>query len=360
MYLQEENVMLMKAIELKNKILEKPIIQGGMGVGISRSSLAGAVAKEGGMGVISSVQLGFDEPDFDKNPFGANLRSLKKHILRAKEIAMGNGIIGVNIMTATQNYMETVKTACKAGVEAIISGAGLPVDLPKYAEGFDVALAPIVSSLKSAKVILKYWDRKYNKTADFLVIEGPKAGGHLGFSREELLEGEFSDYDNEILKIIEEKKRYEEKYQRSIPVFVAGGIFESEDVKHAIELGADGVQVASRFVATEECDADIRYKQAYIDAKPEDIIIVKSPVGMPARAIENVFVKKTREEKEKITKCFRCLNGCNPSVADYCITRALINAVEGNVDEGLIFCGQRVGEIDKMTTVPELMKELTV
>lgn len=352
--------MNMKAVKLKNKILSKPIIQGGMGVGISRSSLAGAVAKEGGMGVISTAQIGFDEADFEKNPFQANLRAVTKHIKKAKEIAHGSGVIGVNIMVATQNYMETVVEACKAGVEAIISGAGLPVDLPKFTEGFDVALAPIVSTLKSAKVILKYWDKKYNKTADFLVIEGPKAGGHLGFSTDYLKSMDEYNYDEEIQKILKEKEVYEAKYNTKIPVFVAGGIFERSDVEHAIELGADGVQVASRFVATEECDADIAYKQAYVDAKAEDILIVNSPVGMPARAIQNNFVKSVKEKSEKITRCFRCLNGCNPAEAPYCITKALINAVEGDVENGLIFCGERVDEIKKIATVKEVIDELVV
>ena len=228
----------MKSIPFKNKTLEKPIIQGGMGIGVSRCNLAGAVAREGGMGVISTAQVGYDAPDFARHPEEANLHELPLQIKKAKEISGGKGMVAVNIMAVTQLYETYVKTVCEAGVDAIISGAGLPTNLPEYAAEYDVALAPIVSSKKSASVILKYWDKKYKRTADFLVIEGPKAGGHLGFSREQLEDIEALDYDKEIREILACKKTYEEKYQVSIPVFLAGGIFTKEDAAHALELGA--------------------------------------------------------------------------------------------------------------------------
>ena len=214
---------LMKSLNLKDKFLKLPIIQGGMGIGVSRCRLAGAVAKEGGMGVLSTAQIGYDDPDFTKHPEETNLRVLPEQIRKAKEIAGGNGMVAVNIMAVTQLYETYVKTACAAGVDAIISGAGLPTELPKFAEGYDVALAPIVSSTKSANVILKFWDKKYHRTADFLVIEGPLAGGHLGFSREQLDDIPGLDYDTEIRNIITLKQTYEEKYQTAIPIFVAGG-----------------------------------------------------------------------------------------------------------------------------------------
>ncbi|MDO5547285.1 MAG: nitronate monooxygenase family protein [Eubacteriales bacterium] len=349
----------MKAVSIKNKVLETPIIQGGMGIGVSRCGLAGAVAKEGGMGVVSTAQIGYDAPDFRSHPEEANLCVLPGQIRKAKEMAEGHGMIGVNIMAVTQRYGEYVQTACEAGVDAIISGAGLPTELPKFAEGYDAALAPIVSSAKSAKVILKYWDRKYKRTADFLVIEGPKAGGHLGFSREELEDGGPWDYDTEIHKILEEKRKFEEKYQTAIPVFVAGGIFDAEDVQHALELGADGVQVASRFVATRECDASDAYKRAYVEARTEDVVIIDSPVGMPGRALKNAFIEEITGKSQKISHCFHCLKACNPASAHYCITQALINAVKGDLDHGLIFCGSRVGEIGKISTVKAVMQELS-
>ncbi|MCD8365728.1 MAG: nitronate monooxygenase [Clostridiales bacterium] len=352
--------MLMKPLKLRGKKLSLPIIQGGMGIGISRCRLAGSVAKEGGMGVISTAQVGYDDPDFKKDPEAANLRALPRQIKKAKEIAGGRGLVGVNVMVVTRLYADYIRTVCEAGVDAIISGAGLPTNLPEYVEGYDVAIAPIVSSEKSAKVILKFWDKRYHRTADFLVIEGPRAGGHLGFSREQLDDMESLDYDEEIRKIIAVKKEYEEKYGVTMPVFAAGGMFTPEDVTHALELGADGIQAASRFVATEECDACDAFKQAYIHAKPKDAVIIRSPVGMPGRALKNAFIDKMNTNPGKVTYCFNCMKGCNPATAPYCISLALINAVVGNLDQGVIFCGSRVGEINRMTTVPELMRELTV
>ena len=350
--------MLKKRIRIKNKYIEIPLIQGGMGIGISRCRLAGAVAKEGGMGVLSTAQIGYDAPDFKRHPEETNLEVLPVQIRKARELSGGNGMIGVNIMAVTQLYGDYVRTACEAGVDAIITGAGLPTDLPKYAAGYDVAIAPIVSTEKSAKVILKFWDKRYQRTADFLVIEGPQAGGHLGFSPEELAQVEQIDYDGEIKRILWVKEIYEEKYQVKIPVFVAGGIFSKEDVRHALSLGADGVQAASRFVATEECDASDAFKYAYIFADEEDIAIIKSPVGMPGRAVKNKFIEKVQNAPGGVKGCYNCLKACNPATAEYCISQALINAVEGNLDEGLIFCGLRTGEIREISTVRQVVEEL--
>lgn len=349
--------MSLQPLQIGELTAKYPIIQGGMGVGVSRYKLAGAVAKAGGIGIISTAQIGFDEPDFEKNPIETNLFAIKKHIKQAKELADG-GIVGVNIMVATKHYDRYVKTACEAGVDVIISGAGLPIALPSLTEGFPTKIAPIVSSVKSASVILKMWDRKLHKTADFIVIEGPKAGGHLGFTKDQLDHIDTLSYEEEIKKIIAHIKQYEEKYERSIPVIIAGGIFDHKDILHAISLGADGVQIASRFVVTEECDASEIYKQAYLDAKSEDIEIVLSPVGMPGRAIHNTFIESVKNKKIPIGKCFHCLEHCNPQTIPYCITKALVNAVKGDLDHGLIFCGDCVDRLTKMTTVPELMKEL--
>ena len=350
--------MLRKTVKIRNKSIGIPLIQGGMGIGVSRCGLAGAVAREGGMGVLSTAQIGYDDPEFKKHPEETNLKVLPVQIRKAKELSGGNGMIGVNIMAVTQLYGDYVKTACEAGVDAIITGAGLPVELPKYAAGYDVAIAPIVSTAKAAGVILKRWDKKYQRTADFLVIEGPKAGGHLGFSPEELADVGQIDYDTEIKNILAVKKQYEDKYQTQIPVFVAGGIFTNEDVRHALELGADGVQAASRFVATEECDASEAFKQAYVWADEEDIVIIKSPVGMPGRAVKNRFIEKMQQDLGGVNWCYNCLKACNPVTAEYCISQALINAVEGNLDEGLIFCGQRTGEIREISTVHQVVEDL--
>lgn len=344
-------------LRIGNLVAKLPIIQGGMGVGVSLSNLASAVANAGGIGVISTAQIGYLEDDFDKNPEIANLRAIKKHITLAREKSK-HGILGVNIMVATKNYAEYVKTAIDCGIDLIISGAGLPTQLPKITKGHNVKIAPIVSSLKAAKVILKLWDKHDNTTADVVVIEGPKAGGHLGFHKNELSEESFN-FDKIITDIIDEVKVYENKYNKEIPVVVAGGIFDGKDIAHVLSLGAKGVQMATRFVATEECDASLEFKTAYINAKSTDVQIVKSPVGMPGRALSNAFVKRTEEGPIKVTKCFNCLQPCNPATTPYCITEALINAVKGNIDNGLIFCGDNVSKVDKIVKVQDLMNELS-
>ncbi|MDO4167746.1 MAG: nitronate monooxygenase family protein [Eubacteriales bacterium] len=351
--------MIMRPLVIGNKTARIPIIQGGMGVGVSRSKLAGAVAAAGGVGIISSAQIGFDEEDFLTNHQMANLRSLKKHIRLAKEQADG-GLVGVNVMTALKDYEEHVRASVEAGADVVICGAGLPANLPSLVAGSDTKFAPIVSSQKAATVLLKRWDKKYQTTADFLVIEGPKAGGHLGFSKEELQKDQADalDYNLEIQKIIETVKEYEIKYHKEIPVIVAGGIFDAADIRHALELGADGVQIASRFVVTEECDAAPEYKQAYLDATLEDIRIIQSPVGMPGRAIHNDFLDRAEAHACTIPRCLGCLAKCNPSQIPYCITDALIQAVKGNTRDGLLFCGENVSRLHEMTTVPALMTEL--
>ena len=329
----------LKELNIGEKTAQLPIIQGGMGVGISRSSLAGAVAREGGIGVISTAQIGYDEEGFEQDQAKCNRIAIGKHVKKAKEIAGGRGLVGVNIMVALKHYEEHVRESVKAGADVIISGAGLPMDLPKLvSEESGTKIAPIVSSRRAANLILKMWAHRYDRTADFIVIEGPKAGGHLGFSREQLADINALDFDEEICRIIECKKEYEEKFDRKIPVIVAGGIFDRTDIDHVMELGADGVQIASRFVATEECDASDAYKQAYINAKAEDITIVMSPVGMPGRAILNPFLEKVKTEKCKIKHCYQCIVTCDKKTIPYCITEALVNAAEGRVDEGLLFC----------------------
>jgi NAD(P)H-dependent flavin oxidoreductase YrpB (nitropropane dioxygenase family) len=337
---------------------EVPIIQGGMGVGISRSNLAGAVAKNGGVGIISCVQIGFDEPDFETNPMEANERAFRRHIRKAREISP-NGIIGVNIMVAINNYDQFVKIAVEEKLDLIVSGAGLPSMLPKYVEGSDIKIAPVASSGKSAAVICKLWDKKHNRIPDLIVVEGPKAGGHLGFSLEDLMHEEDIDLIKIVKDVIEAVKPYEEKYGRKIPVVCGGGITTGKEMAEYIKAGASGVQIATRFIATEECDAHENYKQAFINCKKEDIEIVVSPVGMPGRAIRNAFINKLKNGNEKITRCYNCLKPCNPKSTPYCISKALINAVKGNVDEGLIFTGSNGYKIDKITTVKALMKELT-
>lgn len=338
--------------------LRKPIIQGGMGIGISLGRLAGNVAKEGGMGIISAAQIGFKEKDFANNPKEANLRAIEKEYQKAREISP-DGVIGFNIMVAMRHYEEYVRTIVNTGADIIVSGAGLPTELPELVKGSSTKIAPIVSTEKSVKVILRYWDKKYKRTADMIVIEGPKAGGHLGFERDQIGKFDREAYKEEVARILQVIKEYERKYEVKIPVALAGGITTAEDVKMAFALGVDAVQVASRFVTTEECDADIRFKQSYLGAKKEDIIIVQSPVGMPGRALLNPFMKKIMNgEKQPPVKCFGCLKNCDPKEIPYCITQVLIHAAEGNVDEGLLFCGANIWRTEKIETVKEVIDSL--
>ena len=346
-----------QGLKIGKKYTKLPLIQGGMGIGISLGGLAGAVAAEGGAGVISAAQIGFREPDFDEEPFTANLRVIHKEVEKARALSK-EGVIGMNIMTAMNGYESYVREAVKAGVDFIVSGAGLPVDLPAYAEGSDTAIAPIVSTEKSASVILKYWDKKYKKIPDLLIVEGPKAGGHLGFTKEQLEFFTENKYKEEIGAILRLVKTYEEKYGEKIPVILAGGIDSREKAEEAFSIGADGIQVATRFVTTKECDAASEYKEAYVKAKKEDICIVKSPVGMPGRAIHNTFLEKVERGEKKLCKCHKCLHRCNPGEIPYCITDALIQAAEGNVEDALIFCGANAWKISEIQSVSQVVREL--
>ena len=345
-----------KPLVIGDLIAKVPVIQGGMGVGVSLSSLAGAVAAEGGIGVISTAQIGYREPDFDTDPIGANLRAIGTEIRKARQIAK-EGILGVNIMVATRRYEDYVKAAVEAGIDLIISGAGLPMDLPKLVGAAKTKLAPIVSSVKSVQVIMRYWWKKYSRLPDAVVIEGPLAGGHLGFHKEQLADIEGLHYDDEVKAIIEQVDKTAAEHETNIPVIMAGGVYTRNDMEHYLEMGASGVQMATRFVTTYECDASDAYKQAYIDAKKEDIVIVQSPVGMPGRAILNPFMKRAKEGQIPHGKCHLCISTCNAADTPYCITDALVNAVKGNIDDALLFCGANAYRADKLEHVKDIIDE---
>ena len=338
------------------KRLKKPLIQGGMGIVVSLSGLAGAVAKEGGAGTISAAQIGFLQPEFEQNPVLANLKAMEEELQKARKIAP-DGILGFNIMVAMNHYETYVRKAVETGADFIVSGAGLPLELPAMVSDTDIAIAPIVSGARAAALILKYWEKKYHRYPDFIVIEGPEAGGHLGFSRKQLEEFTPVTYDQEIRGILAEVKKYADKYGKEIPVVVAGGIFTREDMLHAMELGADGVQMGTRFVTTYECDASQAYKQTYLRAKKEDIVIVDSPVGMPGRAIRNRFLEEKESRREPIRKCYQCIATCNPADTPYCITRALVHAAKGETDDALLFCGENAWRCEKMEHVADIMAE---
>ncbi|MBT7696346.1 MAG: nitronate monooxygenase [Desulfobacterales bacterium] len=344
----------LKLGDLKVRI---PIIQGGMGVGISLSGLAAAVANEGGIGVIASAMIGMSEPDIFDNSREANGRALRREIRKARELT--DGILGINIMGALTNYEDIVKLAIEEGIDIIFSGAGLPLDLPSYLQkGVKTKLFPIVSSGRAARIICRKWESKYNYLPDAFVVEGPMAGGHLGFKPEQLDDPAFA-LENLVPEVIEAIRPFEEKSGKSIKVIAAGGVYTGEDIFKYLEMGAAGVQMGTRFVATHECDADIRFKQSYIKATEDDLVIIKSPVGLPGRAIKGKFLDDVNSGKRKPFKCpYQCVSTCNYQESPYCIAFALISAKKGNLNSGFAFAGSNAYRVEEIMSVKELIGTL--
>lgn len=356
--------MAFPSLQLGDLVAKIPIIQGGMGVGISLSGLAAAVASQGGIGVIAGAMIGMREPDVAQNPVEANVRALKTEIEKAR--ANTEGIIGVNIMVALTTFAQMARAAIESRVDVIFSGAGLPLDLPRHLlelcetkkEEFKTKLVPIISSGRAATVLAKKWLSRFNYLPDAFVVEGPKAGGHLGFKREELETGEHA-LEVLVPQVLEAVKPFEDKCGKALPVIAAGGIYTGADIRKFLRLGAAGVQMGTRFVATDECDADIRFKQAYVNATEKDITIISSPVGMPGRALQNEFIEKSRAGLKKPFKCaFHCVHTCEREKTPYCIAQALMNARRGNLKGGFVFCGENVSRVNEIIPVAELIKKL--
>lgn len=349
----------MKKLSIGNLNISIPIIQGGMGVGISLSGLASAVANEGGVGVISSAGLGLLYKKLSPDYLKASILGLKEELRLAREKSQ-KGIIGVNVMVAMSNYADMVKTAIKEKADIIFSGAGLPLDLPSFLEkGSKTKLVPIVSSSRAAKIIIEKWKSNFDYLPDAIVVEGPKAGGHLGFKTEQIFDEEYS-IEKLIPQVVETVKGYEELYHRTIPVIAGGGIYTGEDMYNIMQLGASGVQMGTRFVTTEECDASPEFKQAYIDAEEKDIEIIKSPVGMPGRAVFNKFLQKVKDGKQRPLRCpFHCIKTCDINKSPYCIITALFNAFKGKMGSGYAFCGSNAFRATKIEKVKDIFKELS-
>lgn len=347
----------MKSLKIGNLVIAVPVIQGGMGVGISLSGLASAVANEGGVGVISSAGLGLLYKDFSKNYLEASILGLKEEIRKAREKT--RGVIGVNVMVAMTNFTDMVKTSIAEKVDILIAGAGLPLDMPSFLnKGSITKLVPIVSSARAAKIICEKWKANYDYLPDAVIVEGPMAGGHLGFKEEQIGD---SDYRLEKLvpEIVSELKLFEEKYNQSIPLIAAGGIYTGQDIHDILKLGASGVQMGTRFVTTDECDASQAFKQTYIDAEERDIEIIKSPVGMPGRAILSSFIEKVRAGKKQPKKCpFKCIKTCDISKSPYCIIVALMNAFKGNFENGYAFAGANAFRATRISSVKEVFQSL--
>ena len=357
------------SLQIGHHLAQYPIIQGGMGIRISGAHLAAAVANEGGIGVISAVALGLHSPYFDitqtnvgkrrERFFEANRLALIDEIKEARKLSP-NGILGVNVMVAAQDYETLVRTSAEQGINLIISGAGLPMQLPEFTADYpEVALVPIVSSTRAARIMCRKWERNYGRVPDAFIVENPNsAGGHLGAKLEDL-----GDRTLDAEQVIPELVTYlQQELGRSIPVIAAGGIWDRGDIDRMLALGASGVQIGTRFITTDECDADIRYKEFHLHAQPEDVVIISSPVGMPGRALRNTFVEKAIAGSPDLNK--QCLASClhNCKCRDeqkyYCIIQVLDKAARGDIDNGLIFSGSNAGRAERIIPVAELMAEL--
>ena len=334
-----------------------PIVQGGMGIGVSLSRLASAVARAGGVGFISGVQIGFRDPLFYSDPVKANLAAVGEEIQKARALAP-DGILGINFMTIQTHYEDYVREAARNGIDVMVCGAGLPLSLPELVKGAKTRIMPVVSSVRALRLIVTRWVKRYDRLPDGVVVEGPKAGGHLGYKMDELLDGTAQSLEDAARDVIEYVGELEAKHGVHIPVITGGGLLNHEDVIRMLCLGASGVQLGSAFVATEECDASDAFKQAYVNAKAEDARIILSPTGLAARAIHNQFLDQISGDRTlPIEHCFYCMPEiCRPECAPYCLSQALIQSVDG--ESGLVFCGARVGEINEITTVPALMARL--
>ncbi len=338
--------------------IELPIIQGGMGIGVSLAGLASAVANEGGVGVLSAAGVGSEESDFKSNYVEANVRAMR-HEIRLTRSKMKRGFLGVNIMVALTNYADLVNVCVEEGVDFIFSGAGLPLDLPAFLKGkTSPKIVPIVSSGRAAAIVCKKWLSRYDRLPDAVVLEGPMAGGHLGFKPEQIADPAFK-LEELTPEVIEAVAPFAQAAGRPIPVIVAGGVYTGADIRKYLDMGAAGVQMGTRFVATHECDAALEFKQAYINAREEDMHIIKSPVGLPGRVIRNRFIEAMEEGRRSPFACpFHCLRGCDFHKSPYCITLALINAKRGNTVNGLIFAGHNAFRVTGVVSVHELICEL--
>jgi nitronate monooxygenase len=349
------------SLKIGNLQINVPIIQSGMGIGISLSGLACAVANAGGIGVIATAGIGHTEADWNSNSKAADKKALQKEIRKAK--AGTDGIIGVNIMVALSDFDDLVKCAVDEGADIIFMGAGLPISLPKTLpldrlSELATRFVPIVSSARAAEIVFKAWQKRYSHVPDAVVVEGPLAGGHLGFKKEHIDNPDYA-LEKILPEVIAAIEPYEQLSGRSIPVIAAGGIYTGADIYRFMKLGAQAVQMGTRFVATHECDASGKFKQAYIDSSKEDIIIINSPVGLPGRAISGVFFDRLADgSKEKFRCNWKCLKSCNFKNVPYCIARALTNARNGNLNEGFAFSGANAYRVEQIISVKELVETL--
>jgi nitronate monooxygenase len=347
----------LKSFQIGDITIPVPIIQGGMGIGISLSKLASAVANMGGIGVISTVGIGLINNEKVTNYRKCNIEAIRKEIRKARRNTLG--VLGVNIMTVLTNFSDMVRTSIEEGIDIIFSGAGLPLDLPKYLkEGIKTKLVPIVSSARAASIIFNKWKQNFDYIPDAFVVEGPKAGGHLGFKKDELF-NDSNKLENIVADVLKVTENIKKEYNKNVPVIAAGGIYSGDDIYQIIKQGASAVQLGTRFVVTEECDASVEFKNAFVEASDKDIEIIKSPVGMPGRTIFNRFLSETVEGKRRPSFCrYNCIKSCNPKTTSYCISEALFQAYKGNLNDGFVFTGTNAGRVSEISTVKQVFKEL--
>lgn len=347
----------MKSFQIGDLTIPVPIVQGGMGVGISLSGLASAVATAGGIGTIAAVGLGLIHGSSDKNYRQNNIDGVIKEIRKARQLT--KGILGVNIMSVLTNFSEIVETAIKEKIDVIFSGAGLPLDLPKFKiNGSITKLVPIVSSGRAAQIIAKKWIQNFNYIPDAFVVEGPKAGGHLGFSYNDL-ESKNIELENLVKDVVVVSKEISETHNKEIPIIAGGGITSGKQIRDILNIGASAVQIGSSFIATEECDASNNFKQAIINSSKKDIRLIKSPVGLPGRAVDNDFLLAAERGEMRPKSCkYNCIKSCDPKTTEYCIMEALISAYHGKLDSGFAFTGANAHTIESITTVKEVFHRL--
>ena len=334
-----------------------PIVQGGMGVQVSTSSLAGAVAECGAVGTIAGVGLGYGTAENDSDYPAASRRALRDELRKVK--AMTKGVVGVNLLGAISNFEDLARTAAAAGADFIASGAGLPLCLPAFTAGFQTRLIPIVSSARAAAIIIKTWKKRYDRIPDAFIVEGPLAGGHLGFKPDELQPPRPGRLEAEVAEVLKVTRDCERETGAQVPVIAAGGIFDGKDAARFFAMGARGVQIATRLVATLECSVAQAFKDLYLKARAEDLVIIKSPVGMPGRAIRTRFVDRVLAGERVPFKCaYQCLRTCNPAAAPYCIAKAMFNAVAGDLDNAVVFAGHNVSRVSEIVPVREVLESI--
>ncbi|RJQ35303.1 nitronate monooxygenase [Candidatus Parcubacteria bacterium] len=340
-------------------VFERPIWQGAMGVRVSAHPLPAAVAEEGCVGTITSMGLGSIDAD-QKTFIRVSREALVEEIAKSRDQNNGgtDKTLALNVMGALINVNDLVTTAVDKGIKMIVWGAGIPKDLPQVVPDPSVCLVPIISSAKLAGIILKWWQNHYGRAPDAFIIEGMKAGGHLGFKQEQLDQPEIYSLENILQEVLAVVRPYEQQLGRKIPVIVAGGIYTGADIAYMLSLGAAGAQLGTRFVATDECPAAPEFKQAYLDAREEDIEIIHSPVGMLGRVIKNRFLEKVAAKQVKMNCPYHCIKSCDIKTAGFCIARALFNAKKGDLENGLIFAGANVWRVNRIMPVRELIAEL--